>query len=116
MGLFNNSHMFLGTDATERWTLEEFRAFAMPYFQRPSAWTYVPQVRHVQLAPGGDVAWFDESLGHARLGECRGTGVLVRRGGRWVLQQYNLTVPVPNDLMAGVAQQIRTFLDAERRK
>ena len=41
---------------------------------------------------------------------------LRRRGGRWVLRQYNLTVPVPNDLMAGVAQQIRTFLDAERRK
>ena len=114
--LFPADAVFLGTDATERWTGAEFRAFASRYFERESAWTYVPFERHVTIAPGGALAWFDEALDNAGYGECRGTGVLVRRGGRWVLQQYNLTVPVPNDLMAGVAQQIRTFLDAERRK
>ncbi len=101
--------VFLGTDATERWTLAEFRAFALPYFERPSAWIYVPQQRHVQLAPGGEVAWFDESLWHDRLGECRGSGALRRIDGEWRVAQYNLTVPVPNDLMAGVAARIRAF-------
>ncbi|MCK5940917.1 MAG: nuclear transport factor 2 family protein [Planctomycetes bacterium] len=63
------------------------------------------------VAEGGQLAWFDEVLDNASYGECRGTGVLVRRDGAWVLQQYNLTVPVPNDLMADVARQIRAHVD-----
>ena len=101
--------VFLGTDGTERWTGAEFRAFALPYFQRPSAWTYVAIARAVDVAPGGEVAWFDEALDNASYGECRGSGVLVRRDGRWVLRQYNLTIPVPNDLADGVVRRIRAF-------
>ncbi len=108
-GLFAPEGVFLGTDATERWTLEEFQAFALPYFKRPSAWIYVPQSRHVQLSPEGDVAWFDEELGHQRLGVCRGTGVLREIDGAWKVAHYNLTVPVPNDLMGGVARRIQAF-------
>lgn len=103
--------VFLGTDGTERWTGAEFRNFAMPWFQRPCAWTYVALRRHVDVEPGGDVAWFDEVLDNAAYGECRGSGVLAKRGGRWVLRQYNLTVPVPNDLARNVAARIRAFQD-----
>ena len=103
--------VFLGTDASERWTGAEFRAFAMRYFERDSAWTYVPLRRHVTLAEGGDTAWFDEVLDNAGYGNCRGSGVLVRRGARWVLRQYNLTVPVPNELLDDVAARIRSFAD-----
>jgi hypothetical protein len=108
--------VFLGTDATERWTGAEFRAFALPYFERESAWTYVPLRRFVTLAPCGDVAWFDEVLDNAGYGECRGSGVLVRRGERWVVRQYNLTVPVPNDLLRDVAEQIRAHADGRTRR
>ncbi|MEM7204303.1 MAG: nuclear transport factor 2 family protein [Planctomycetota bacterium] len=108
-GAFAPEGVFLGTDATERWTLAEFRAFAEPYFDRASAWIYVPQVQRVTLAPSGEVAWFDEELGHARLGECRGSGALRRIDGVWKIAQYNLVVPVPNDLMAGVAARIRAY-------
>src|SRR5262245_72631 len=38
--LYAKSAVFLGTDATERWTLEEFKAFAHPYFAKGKAWTY----------------------------------------------------------------------------
>ena len=110
-GIFPDDAVFLGTDASERWTGAEFRAFALPYFERDSAWTYVPFERHVTVAVGGQLAWFDEALDNAGYGECRGSGVLIKRDGAWVLQQYNLTVPVPNDLMKGVAQQIRAHLD-----
>lgn len=34
-----------------------------------------------------------------KYGECRGSGVLLREGGEWRIAQYNLTVPIPNDLM-----------------
>ena len=103
--------VFLGTDASERWTGAAFRAFALPYFQRGEAWTYVPLQRHVTLAPGGELAWFDELLDNEGYGTCRGSGVLVRRAGRWVLQHYDLTIPIPNDLAAAFAARIRSFTD-----
>ncbi|MGB3968250.1 MAG: nuclear transport factor 2 family protein [Planctomycetota bacterium] len=103
--------VFLGTDGTERWTGTEFRAFALPYFQRDSAWTYVPLVRHVHVEPGETVAWFDERLDNAAYGECRGSGVLIKRADRWVLRQYNLTIAVPNDLARGLAARVRAMVD-----
>ena len=30
-------------------------------------------------------------------------------GGAWKIAQYNLTVPIPNDLLAGFAEKIREF-------
>ncbi|MBK8099863.1 MAG: nuclear transport factor 2 family protein [Planctomycetes bacterium] len=104
--------MFLGTDATERWTGGEFKAFAMPWFQKDSAWIYVPQRRHVTVAADGAFAWFDEALGSAACGECRGTGVLQRRGEeRGCILQCDLTIPVPNDIAGNVVAQIRAFTD-----
>jgi phosphohistidine phosphatase SixA len=103
--------VFLGTDGTERWTGAEFREFAIGYFERGPAWTYVPMARNVTVAEGGALAWFDEVLDNDAYGECRGTGVLALRDGAWVLRQYNLTVPVPNDLMRGTAERIRAFTD-----
>ncbi|MBL8755735.1 MAG: nuclear transport factor 2 family protein [Planctomycetes bacterium] len=103
--------LFLGTDGTERWTGTQFRAFAMPYFERDSAWTYVCLQRFVDVEPDGDVAIFDETFDNAAYGECRGSGVLARRGDRWVLRQYHLTVPVPNDVSREVAARIRAFQD-----
>lgn len=101
--------LFLGTDATERWTGVQFREFAMPYFRRPSAWTYVALQRHVKIEAEGNLALFDEIFDNDAYGECRGSGVMWRRDGRWVLRQYHLTIPVPNDLAPGIAQQIRAF-------
>lgn len=106
--------VFLGTDATERWTGKQFRSFAMRYFKLPSAWTYVPLERHVTLSADGTLAWFDEVLDNAGYGECRGTGVLQKRDDGWVVLQYNLTVPVPNDLMGDLAKKIRAYLDSPR--
>ena len=57
----------------------------------------------------GAVAWFDELLSHEKLGTCRGSGVLVREEGGWKVAQYNLSVPIPNELVYGVADQIQAF-------
>ncbi|MFN9993591.1 MAG: nuclear transport factor 2 family protein, partial [Phycisphaerales bacterium] len=40
-------------------------------------------------------------------GECRGSGVLLRLNDEWKIVQYNLTVPIPNDMLADVARDIR---------
>ena len=110
--LFAPEGVFIGTDATERWTVEEFRAYAHPNFAKGKGWTYVPGVRHVDVNAEKTVAWFDELLENEKYGACRGTGVLRKIGSEWKISQYHLTVPVPNDLMGRVAALIK----AEERK
>lgn len=108
-GHMTGDAVFLGTDATERWTLEQFKAFARPYFDQGRGWTYLPRERHVMLSRNGEVAWFDEVLDNAKFGECRGTGVALRDGEEWKIAHYSLTVPIPNDLLPGFAEKIREF-------
>jgi uncharacterized protein (TIGR02246 family) len=98
--------VFLGTDASERWDLAAFRAFAHPHFAKGKAWTFRAVERHVAFAASGEVAWFDERLDTASMGECRGSGVLVRRDGAWKIAHYNLTVPIPNAILDAVEKQI----------
>ena len=104
---FEPDGVFLGTDASERWTLDEFKAFAMPYFQRESAWIYTPAKRAINVSDDGSFAWFDEQLDSAAYGRCRGTGVLHRADGQWRIAQYHLSIPVPNDVAAEVVKLIR---------
>ena len=105
-GAMSPDFVFLGTDATERWDLASFRAFAHPYFAKGKAWTFVPRDRHVITSPRGDVAWFDEKLDSSSYGECRGTGVVRRIAGQWKIAHYNLTIPIPNDLAPEVVKMI----------
>ncbi len=107
------SAIFIGTDGAERWTLNEFRQYAAPVFAEGRGWTYTPTDRHIYISPGGDTAWFDEMLHNEKYGECRGTGVLIRHAGGWKLTQYHLTVPVPNDLLPEVVDQIRAIDDGQ---
>ena len=95
-GLFAEDAVFIGTDATERWDLPAFRAFATPHFAEAPAWAYTPVERHVALGPRGRVAWFDEVLDHERYGRVRGSGVLVREGRELKVAQYVLSFPIPN--------------------
>jgi ketosteroid isomerase-like protein len=98
--------VFMGTDPGERWTREEFRAWAKPYFKDESAWTFIPRDRFVFLGGGDTVAWFDEVAESAHYGACRGTGVLVKRSNVWKIAHYNLTLPIPNDQMKDVLRVI----------
>lgn len=107
-GLYAPDAVFLGTDATERWTLSEFRAYAAP----TDGWTYRMTERHIYLDPDGNAAWFDERLENAGLGETRGTGALVRTADGWKITQYNLTIPVPNELAREVVERIRAVTGA----
>jgi ketosteroid isomerase-like protein len=106
---YTDDAVFIGTDASERWPMVDFRAFAAPYFERGEAWTYVPLERHVELEPGRPphLAWFDELLENASYGTVRGSGVLRREGDRWRVAQYVLSFPVPNEAAGGVVELIR---------
>ena len=107
--LYANEAVFLGTDATERWTREEFMDYARDPFEAGTGWTYHPLERHVTIAADGRTAWFDERLENAGLGETRGSGVLAMEEGSWKIAQYNLTIPIPNEMARDVARTIRVL-------
>ncbi|WP_420633403.1 nuclear transport factor 2 family protein [Candidatus Palauibacter sp.] len=107
--LYAREAVFLGTDATERWTRGEFMDYTRARFDAGTGWTYHMLERHITVAPGGRTAWFDERLENAGLGETRGSGVLVMEDGGWKIAQYNLTIPIPNELARDVARQIRAL-------
>jgi len=97
--------IYLGTDASERWTKDEFWLFAKPYFEKGKAWDFTATQRDIQISPEGRYAWFDELL-DTWMGTCRGSGVLKKEGDQWMIQHYNLTLTVPNDKMNEVIKVI----------
>ncbi len=107
--LFTDDAVFLGTDATERWTIGEFEDFASPYFSTGRGWTYTSTKRHINIAANGQHASFDELLAHKGFGVCRGTGVLRLVDDEWRIEQYHLTIPLPNAIAHEVADQIKNL-------
>jgi len=106
---FTPDAVFLGTDATERWTRDEFRQWAHPYFAKGKAWSFRAAARWISFAPDGSVAWFDERLDTPNLGPCRGSGVLLATPSGWKIAQYNLSIPIPNDLADDFKKRIEEF-------
>ena len=108
--LMTREAVFLGTDATERWTREQFRAYAHEPFSQGRGWRMRAVRRDVVIAAGpvrdGSIAWFDEDLETVNLGPARGSGVLVREPRGWRIAQYNLTITVPNERF----DEVRTLL------
>jgi hypothetical protein len=99
--------VFLGTAPGERWQGDGFRAFVHSYFSRGVGWAYVSSERSVELAPDGTTAWFDETVANDHYGECRGSGVLRLVDGSWLVEQYNLTIPIPDAIAPDVVARIR---------
>ncbi|MGH9316093.1 MAG: nuclear transport factor 2 family protein [Thermoanaerobaculia bacterium] len=106
--------VFLGTDATERWTRDEFRQWARPHFASRKTWSFRAVSRHISLSPDGNVAWFDEDLETSDLGPARGSGVLLRQKGEWKIAHYDLSIPIPNPLMEEFRKRIEEFSKKRR--
>ena len=109
--LYTRDAIYIGTDAAERWTIDQFRAYAEPYFAKGKGWTYKPRERHIVVTdnPCKCIAWFDELLDSESYGTSRGAGVVVLQDGQWKVAQYALTFPMPNDLAKGFTDQIKAF-------
>ncbi|MGE3334883.1 MAG: nuclear transport factor 2 family protein [Rhodospirillaceae bacterium] len=115
--LFAPDGVFIGTDATERWTVPEFKAYAKDSFDAGKGWTYVPQSRHitVERAEAPRVAWFDELLKNEDFGLTRGTGVLMKIEGEWRIEQYSLSLPIPNDAIYQIGKEIKSADQANKK-
>ncbi len=111
--LLASDAVFLGTDATERWTKREFREWAAPHFEGDTAWTYVAVERHIGLNATQDTAWFDEVVRNEKYGDLRGTGALINTPEGWRITQYNLVFPVPNEIAGQVVEMIKAELSEE---
>lgn len=109
--LFTPDGVFIGTDAHERWTVPQFKAYAKASFAAGKGWVYTPRSRHLTLAriPCRCVAYFDEILESKSYGSSRGTGVLLKTLNGWKVAQYALTFPIPNDLAKDMTDRIKAY-------
>ena len=109
LNLLTDDAIFLGTDASERWTKKQFSAFVLPYFEQGKGWLYVAKERNISLLENNSTAFFDELLTNKKYGLCRGTGVLINTRHGWKISQYSLSLMVPNDVASDVAKQIKSY-------
>lgn len=109
--LYRDDAIFLGTDATERWPIAEFKEYTKARFDTGRGWTYHMTSRNIYVASDGTTAWFDELLENENLGTTRGSGVLTKENDQWKISQYNLTIPVPNQLSREFVARIRELED-----
>lgn len=92
----SKTSVFIGTDASENWSKKDFKAFSKPFFDRGKAWDFKSVERNVYISAEGNIAWFDELL-DTWMGICRGSGVLRKTGDTWQIEQYVLSVSIPNE-------------------
>lgn len=97
---YSSDAIFLGTDKTERWSINQFKEYAKPAFKDGHGWTYVVIERNWE--GNGDIRWFDEILHNQKYGHCRGTGVIKQIDNEWKIVHYSLTLLVPNSIAAEV--------------
>jgi len=105
-GVTTEGFVFMGTDPGERWTRDEFRAYATPRFADGHGWTYRPVERYASTNSYGDVAWVDEILRHETYGTMRGTAVLRSPGygDQWYIAHYTLSFVIPNEKTGAVLE------------
>ena len=98
-GYFNaiaDDGIFIGTDAKENWSKEQFKVFAKPYFDRGKAWNFKAIQRNIYFSKDQKIVWFDELL-TTQMKICRGSGVIQKTKDGWKIKHYVLSMTVPNE-------------------
>ena len=109
--LYTPDARFVGTDAGEHWSVEQFRAYATPHFDRGNGWSYPATNRTITIASieCRCIAWFEEELTNQSYGRTRGSGVMRLTDDGWKIEQYVLSLAVPNDLASPIARIIGAY-------
>ena len=105
MKLMDSSFVYVGTDASEKWTKDEFSTFCKPYFDQNKTWDFKSIDRTINISADQNSAWFYEIL-QTHMGTCRGSGILELKNKQWKLRQYVLSLAIPNEKMSEVKQLI----------
>ena len=101
---YTEEAVFLGTDASERWSIGEFKAYAAKPFAEGRGWRYDVVSRHLVPTGNPEIYGFDEVLSNEKLGLCRGSGLVVFDGERWRVAQYVLSMLIPNAIAESVGR------------
>lgn len=101
---FAKDGIFIGTDAGEIWSVDEFKSFSKPYFDKKKTWDFKPLKRNIYFSKDGKIAWFDEIL-DTWMGISRGSGVIIKdKNNNWKIAHYVLSVTVPNEDMKKIIE------------
>lgn len=104
LALLAEDAVLVGTDAGERWSVDEYRRLIVePLFAKGGRLT-VADATHVTVDEGGQLAWFVQELESERWGAMRGSGVARRGGEGWEIVQYVWSFSVPNELVPGLME------------
>mgnify|MGYP000394767704 FL=1 len=104
--------VYIGTDKSEHWRRDEFKAWAKPYFKRKSAWAFKAIRRNVYFSGDQSMIWFDELL-DTQMGVCQASGVMRRKGDSFEIVHYQLSMAVPNEVGSQVTRLIKDFEEKE---
>ena len=88
--------VYIGTDRTELWTRDEFKAWSKKYFDAKSAWTFKATRRNVYASADKSLIWFDELLDTKNMGTAMASGVLRKTKTGFEIVHYQLSLAVPN--------------------
>ncbi len=113
-GYLADDAIFMGTDAKEYWTKDEFQKWSGKYFKRKSAWNIYATKRNIYLSADKSYAWFDEVL-TAGFGPARGSGILIKTKTGWKIKHYNLAITIPNEIVPEVKKLAEEQLKRDKK-
>ena len=102
-GAMADGAIYLGTDATERWTKNEFQEWSKKYFESKKTWDFKTIERYVYFSSDNNTAWWDEKL-DTWMGVCAGAGVATRTKQGWKISHYQLAIMIPNEKVNSVME------------
>jgi hypothetical protein len=98
--------VYIGTDRTELWRRDEFKAWARKFFERKSAWSFKATRRNVYASGDKSLIWFDELLDTPNMGPCMASGVIRKTAKGFEIVHYQLSMAVPNEVAGQVTKLI----------
>ena len=100
--------IYIGTDKTELWNREQFKAWSKRFFERKSAWSFKAVKRNVYMLADKNFIWFDELL-DTQMGPCQASGVIRKTAKGFEIEHYQLSIAIPNDVADKVSKIVKDF-------
>lgn len=107
---FSTDGVFLGTDATEAWSMEKLHKDLSAGFKERGGWTFEIKERTIGISPDGNTAWFKEIAHYVQSNfTLRPTGTMLKQDGKWKITQLHMGVPIPNDIFGAFQQSLQAY-------
>ncbi|MES2316584.1 MAG: nuclear transport factor 2 family protein [Pseudomonadota bacterium] len=103
--------IYIGTDKTELWNRDQFKAWAQRAFAKKSAWSFKAVKRNIYMSADKKFIWFDELL-DTQMGPCQASGVIRKTDKGFEIEHYQLSIAVPNEVADKVTKMVKE-LDAK---